>query len=299
MNAEFDIDAPANMELLGGTGEDIDDDDQLEGIDDEQPEIETEDQQEDAEPERKAARDPVIPRARFDEVNARLHAERQAREQLEAELSALRNPKQDATSASDVDLKALKRQAFELRLTPDGEDEADRIEESIEAERMRRAEAAVEARIEKRERDREAARAAADANRVAEELQSEAAKVVAKYPFLNSNLSASQGGGDRKAIAEVTALRDAYLSAGASPANALWDAANTIAKARGINVAEETPKDKRRQAAIESAARDSLAQPARIDAGVGSRNVPAGNAILSKQDSWERASDDDRRQFLN
>ena len=289
MNAEFDIDAPANMELLGGTGEDIDDDDQLEGIDDEQPEIETEDQQEDAEPERKAARDPVIPRARFDEVNAR----------LQAELAELRNPKQEAAAASDVDLKALKRQAFELRLTPDGEDEADLIEEAIEAERMRRAEAAVEARIEKRDRDREAARAAADAKRVDEELQSEAAKVVAKYPFLNSNLSASQGGGDRKAIAEVTALRDAYLSAGASPANALWDAANTIAKARGINVAEETPKDKRRQAAIESAARDSQAQPARIDAGVGSRNVPAGNAILSKQDSWERASDDDRRQFLN
>ena len=61
MNAEFDIDAPANMELLGGTGEDIDDDDQLEGIDDEQQELDTEEQQEDAEPERKAARDPVIP----------------------------------------------------------------------------------------------------------------------------------------------------------------------------------------------------------------------------------------------
>ncbi len=299
MTKEFDIDAPEDMELLRGTSEEIADEEPLEAADDEQQELDTEEQQEDAEPDRKSARDTVIPRARFDEVNARLHAERHAREQLEAELSAILNPKQEAAVAPDVDMKALKRQAFELRLTPDGEEEADRIEESIEAERMRRAEAAVEARIEKRERDREAARAAADANRMAEELQSEAAKVVAKYPFLNYDINTGHGGGDRKAIAEVTALRDAYLSAGESPAKALWDAANTIAKARGVNVADETPKDKRRQAAIAAAERDSLAQPARVDAGVGSRNVPAGNVILRNQDAWERASDDDRRQFLN
>ena len=239
-------------------------------------------------------RDQAIPRARFDEVNAKLHAERYARAQLEEQLEAMRqqSAKQPAEDASGIDLKALKRQVFDLRLTAEGEEEADRIEDLIESERDRRAVEKAMAAIEQREQARSARERAVAAAAEAEELGEVAARVVAQYPWLDS----VSGTGDQKAIQEVMALRSAYHSSGMTLSDALVEAAGTIAKARGAFVADATPiADKRTQAARTAAARTSVSQPPRAsEAGIGNRAVPnAAAGRLNDIDAWTKASPND------
>ena len=160
MMDEFDINAEPDLELLEGTEDEeqetvqepADDDGEQDGVE--------QDEGEEAEPEEEkpaTKRDPVIPRARFDEIHSQWKAEQERAARLEAELHALRQPKQEEKHPDAVDLRELKQRLFDSRLDPDADqDEIDKIEDQIEAERDRRAEARAEARIAERERIREA-----------------------------------------------------------------------------------------------------------------------------------------------
>ena len=160
MTDEFDINAEPDLELLEGTEDEeqetvqepADDDGEQDGVE--------QDEGEEAEPEEEkpaTKRDPVIPRARFDEIHSQWKAEQERAARLEAELHALRQPKQEEKHPDAVDLRELKQRLFDSRLDPDADqDEIDKIEDQIEAERDRRAEARAEARIAERERIREA-----------------------------------------------------------------------------------------------------------------------------------------------
>ena len=300
MSNEFEIGTEPDLDLLGDPGNGPDDND--EDYDDEENENpasedaagDESDSEEpvDEEAPKQARRDPVIPRARFDEVNAKLHQERQARERLEAELADIRasSASQEA-KAIDVDLRVLKRQAFELRMTD--EEEADRIEELIEAERDRRAEVKALAAVERRE-------AAREQLATHNALQAAQAEIISEHPWLDHTTSH----GDQRAIAEVVALRDTYISGGMPPVDALIEAANMIARARGSSIKQQdaedptAPVDKRKRAAVATAARVSATQPPRVDAGVGNRAIPAGNSIVGNQDRWERASETERLRYL-
>lgn len=95
MTTEFDIETPANMELLGGTPDDEPETNEEAG----EPAAEADETKDEApeaaeteEEDPPAKRDPVIPRARFDEVNAKLHAAREEAEQLRAALEAKASP---------------------------------------------------------------------------------------------------------------------------------------------------------------------------------------------------------------
>lgn len=290
MSNNMDIGKEPDLELLGYPVDEPSDEQDFPDEGDEMPEGAEQAPAEDDDPAPQAKRDPVIPRARFDEVNAKLHAEREERARLEAEIAALRAPK-DAPEQSAVDLKALKRQVFELRLTPDGEDEADLIEEQIEAERDRRAEARATAALEQREAAKMARQEEDRAQAEAAELSDIAGILVAQYPWLDS----VSGEGDPKAIREVIALRSAYHETGLTLADALVEAASTIAKARGAAVSViPTATDKRKQAAAAAAARVSLAQPPRADAGIGNRATPRATAsALNNVDEWLKRPEND------
>ncbi len=300
MMDEFDINAEPDLALLEGTEdedhglvqESADDDSEQDGDNGEQGE------KEEVEPEAEkpsAKRDPVIPRARFDEIHSQWKAEQERAARLEAELHALRQPKQEETPTDAVDLRELKQRLFDYRLDPDSDqDEIDKIEDQIEAERDRRAEARAEARIAERERIREVEYAQKAAQQQEAEAQAEASKLVEKYPWLDS----VSGNGDPEAIAEVIALRDGYFRNGQSLSAALVKAAGVIARARGEANQPINTKDERRNLALVEAARSAASQPARGDAGVGNRAMPADKSILDNQDAYEKADEKERMRLL-
>ena len=298
MMDEFDINAEPDLELLEGTEDEeqetvqepADDDGEQDGVE--------QDEGEEAEPEEDkpaTKRDPVIPRARFDEIHSQWKAEQERAARLEAELHALRQPKQEEKHPDAVDLRELKQRLFDSRLDPDADqDEIDKIEDQIEAERDRRAEARAEARIAERERIREAEAAQMAARQQEAEAQTEATKLVEKYPWLDS----VSGNGDPEAIAEVIALRDVYFRNGQSLSAALVKSAGVIAKARGEASQPINTRDERRNLALVEAARSAAAQPARGDAGVGNRAMPADKSILDDQDAYEKADEKERMRLL-
>lgn len=298
MTDEFDINAEPDLELLEGTEDEeqetvqepADDDGEQDGVE--------QDEGEEAEPEEEkptTKRDPVIPRARFDEIHSQWKAEQERAARLEAELHALRHPKQEEKHPDAVDLRELKQRLFDSRLDPDADqDEIDKIEDQIEAERDRRAEARAEARIAERERIREAEAAQMAARQQEAEAQTEATKLVEKYPWLDS----VSGNGDPEAIAEVIALRDVYFRNGQSLSAALVKSAGVIAKARGEASQPINTRDERRNLALVEAARSAAAQPARGDAGVGNRAMPADKSILDDQDAYEKADEKERMRLL-
>ncbi len=298
MTDEFDINAEPDLELLEGTEDEeqetvqepADDDGEQDGVE--------QDEGEEAEPEEEkpaTKRDPVIPRARFDEIHSQWKAEQERAARLEAELHALRQPKQEEKHPDAVDLRELKQRLFDSRLDPDADqDEIDKIEDQIEAERDRRAEARAEARIAERERIREAEAAQMAARQQEAEAQTEATKLVEKYPWLDS----VSGNGDPEAIAEVIALRDVYFRNGQSLSAALVKSAGVIAKARGEASQPINTRDERRNLALVEAARSAAAQPTRGDAGVGNRAMPADKSILDDQDAYEKADEKERMRLL-
>ena len=296
---EFDINAEPDLALLEGTEdedqelvESADDDSEQDGDNGEQGE------KEEVEPEAEkpsAKRDPVIPRARFDEIHSQWKAEQERAARFEAELQALRQQKQEDKPTDAVDLRELKQRLFDYRLDPDADqDEIDKIEDQIEAERDRRAEARAEARIAERERIREAEAAQMAARQQEAEAQTEATKLVEKYPWLDS----VSGNGDPEAIAEVIALRDVYFRNGQSLSAALVKSAGVIARARGEANQPINTKDERRNLALVEAARSAASQPARGDAGVGNRAMPADKSILDNQDAYEKADVKERMRLL-
>lgn len=284
MTTEFDIETPANMELLGGTPDDEPETNEEAG----EPAAEADETQDEA-PEAAATeeeappakRDPVIPRARFDEVNAKLHAAREEAEQLRAELEAKAYP--DPASAVDVD--ALEDQYFEAILEGD-KDKAKGLRSKINAEIYTKAEAASTAAVSASLSQREAKTS----------FEKAVAQTVTDFPFLDSNSPESSP----EAIAEVVEWRDFYIAKGDSPASALQKAAQKVAPLYATASPDTQPPatDKRKQAAVANAAKANAAQPPRVDAGVGNRSIPAGDSIVGNQDKWEKASEAERMRFL-
>ena len=284
MTTEFDIDTPADMELLGGTPDDEPETNEEAG----EPAAEANETQDES-PEAAATeeetppakRDTVIPRARFDEVNAKLHAAREEAEQLRAALEAKASPE----PASAVDVDALEDQYFEAILEGD-KDKAKGLRSKINAEIYNKAEAASTAAVSASLSQREAKTS----------FEKAVAQTVTDFPFLDSNSPESSP----EAIAEVVEWRDFYIAKGDSPASALQKAAQKVAPLYATASPDTQPQvtDKRKQAAVANAAKANAAQPPRVDAGVGNRSIPAGDSIVGNQDKWEKASEAERMRFL-
>ena len=287
MTTEFDIETPANMELLGGTPDDDEPQTNEEAGEPAAEADETQDEapeaaetEEDAPPTK---RDPVIPRARFDEVNAKLHAAREEAEQLRAALAARESAPQAKEAPIDVD--ALEDAYFEAILEGD-KDKAKTIRAQINAEIYQKAEAVSAETVAKRITERE--------------VQSSFAKAVSHtveaYPFLDSNSPDANA----EAIADVVEWRDFYISKGEAPAIALQRAANKVAPlySKQSEPVAEPVVDKRKQQALVNGAKAAAAQPPRVDAGVGNRTIPSGDSIIGNQEKWEKASEAERLRYL-
>ena len=285
MSEPFDFEGETDLELLGGV---IDDEHKAdpepeptpEPMPDPEPKAE-----EDPKPEEEGApqprRDAVIPRARFDEVNAKLHAEREEANRLRAELEALNKP--NAAQAAEIDVDTLEDQFFDAIINGEKE-RAKEIRAQINAEIYNKARAASEEVVSTTLTQRE--------------IQSSFAKVVEQtvtdYPFLDSNSPDANA----EAIGEVVEWRDFYLSKGDTPAAALQKAAAKIAPIYS-KAAPELPTDKRKQAALATAAKASAAQPPAVEAGIGNRAIPFGDDIIGDQAKWEKASEAERLRMLS
>ena len=291
MSEPFDFEGETDMELLGGTFEDdpkpeepkIKQDEpapkEEPKAEDEPKEAPTPDDDEPEEPQPK--RDTVIPRARFDEVNAKLHAEREEANRLRAELEALN--RSSTTQADAIDVDTLEDQFFDAIINGEKE-RAKEIRAQINAEIYTKARAASEEAVSTTLTQRE--------------IQSSFAKVVEQtvtdYPFLDSNSPDANA----EAIGEVVEWRDFYLSKGDTPAAALQKAAAKIAPIYS-KAAPELPTDKRKQAALATAAKASAAQPPAVEAGIGNRAIPFGDDIIGDQAKWEKASEAERLRMLS
>jgi hypothetical protein len=241
--------------------------------------------------ETKTEREPVIPRARFDELNSKLHLERQETERLRAELEASKNPKPSAAEVETVDVKALEKEYFDAVIDGD-QDKAVAIREKINDQIYARAEAATTEKVTRQLSERD--------------LQTSLSKAVdstiAAYPFLDS----TSPDANQDAIAEVVDWRDFYLSRGDSPAVALQKAAAkvgpTFATAAatitaGSGEKPEVKTDLRKQKAVERNITDATAQAPAPVAGIGNRTTPPAPKIDTQKD-WEKLSESEREAIL-
>ena len=285
MSEPFDFEGETDLELLGGViDEDRTADPEPEPTPEPMPDPEPK-AEEDPKPEEEGApqprRDAVIPRARFDEVNAKLHAEREEANRLRAELEALN--RSSTTQADAIDVDTLEDQFFDAIINGEKE-RAKEIRAQINAEIYTKARAASEEAVSTTLTQRE--------------IQSSFAKAVEQtvtdYPFLDSNSPDANA----EAIGEVVEWRDFYLSKGDTPAAALQKAAAKIAPIYS-KAAPELPTDKRKQAALATAAKASAAQPPAVEAGIGNRAIPFGDDIIGDQAKWEKASEAERLRMLS
>lgn len=243
------------------------------------PEPEAEAQEEAA-----PARAQVIPRARFDEVNAKLHAEREEKAQLMAQLEALRKPA-DTPAADAVDIEALEAQHFDAILSGE-KDVAVRLRAQINAEIFAQAERkALEKAIQ---------------HTTAKEERSEFDQTVAavhqQFPFLD-HASASA---NPEAIAEVVEWRNYYIDKGDSPATALQKAAGRVATVyaapvQAAPVVQHT--NTRKQVAIARNVAATGSQPPAQVAGIGNRAVPPLPEVKTQND-WENLKESEREALL-
>lgn len=290
MSEPFDFEAETDMELLGGTFEDDPKPEEPEIKQDEpapkeEPKAEDEpkeepkpevDEPEDPQPKR----DTVIPRARFDEVNAKLHAEREEAARLRAELEAMtRRPE-----PTDSSIDALEDEYFEAMIAGD-KGKAKEIRATINAEIFNRAQAA----------SAETAAATLTQREMQTSFSKAVEQTVSAYPFLDSTKPEANA----EAIAEVVEWRDFFIAKGESPAVALQKAAGKVAPLYAAK-AEPTPPavDTRKQKAVEVAAKTANAQPPSVEAGVGNRSIPLGDDLINDQNKWDKASEAERQRFL-
>ena len=290
MSEPFDFEGETDMELLGGTFEDDPKPEEPEIKQDEpapkeEPKAEDEpkeepkpevDEPEDPQPKR----DTVIPRARFDEVNAKLHAEREEAARLRAELEAL-TKKPEPT---DNNIDTLEDEYFEAMIAGD-KARAKEIRATINTEIFNRAQAA----------SAETAAATLTQREMQTSFSKAVEQTVSAYPFLDSTKPEANA----EAIAEVVEWRDFFIAKGESPAVALQKAAGKVAPLYAAK-SEPTPPavDTRKQKAVEVAAKTANAQPPSVEAGVGNRSIPLGDDLINDQNKWDKASEAERQRFL-
>ena len=290
MSEPFDFEGETDMELLGGTFEDDPKPEEPEIKQDEpapkeEPKAEDEpkeepkpevDEPEDPQPKR----DTVIPRARFDEVNAKLHAEREEAARLRAELEALTRKPEPA----DTNIDTLEDEYFEAMIAGD-KAKAKEIRATINTEIFNRAQAA----------SAETAAATLTQREMQTSFSKAVEQTVSAYPFLDSTKPEANA----EAIAEVVEWRDFFIAKGESPAVALQKAAGKVAPLYAAK-SEPTPPavDTRKQKAVEVAAKTANAQPPSVEAGVGNRSIPLGDDLINDQNKWDKAPEAERQRFL-
>ncbi|ULQ47403.1 hypothetical protein JN531_003760 [Flagellatimonas centrodinii] len=247
-----------------------------------------------------------IPRARFNDVNTRRQAAEEEAARLRAELEAERAGAAGGQSADvkaaeaaapppePVDLKGLRKQRNDALLEGDV-DKATEIEEQIDAEVERRADARANAAWQKREEE-QAAAAAERARKAAEvELATEAAAVIADYPELDAGSDdAPNPKADMDLISEVVALRDSYIRRGTKPGEALRKAADRLCKKPdpaddddGKAGGDSLSPEQRRQQILQRNAQHRQ-PPSVAGAGVGGRAAAAKlNVEAMSEDEFE------------
>ena len=287
MSEPFDFEGETDLELLGGKFDDepkveetpVEPEVVAEEPKAEEPEVKAEEPIEEEEPQPK--RDAVIPRARFDEVNAKLHAEREEAARLRAELEALSKPK---TPQAEINVDSLEDAYFEAIINGD-KDKAREIRANINAEIYNRAKAASEDVVTTTLTQRE----------IQSSFSKAVEQTVSDYPFLDSTSPEASP----EAIGEVVEWRDFYLSKGDTPAAALQKAAGKVAPLYAAK-SEPTPPavDTRKQKAVEVAAKTANAQPPSVEAGVGNRSIPLGDDLINDQNKWDKAPEAERQRFL-
>ena len=272
-----DIDTPVSEDELSGVQDPLAVEQEPESPEPELVEEVEEIEAKEVEPEQ---RSPTIPRARFDEVNSKLHQEREEKAALQAELDRIRQQAK-AESPSGVDIDALEDQYHDAIYDGD-KDKAKSLRSQINAE--------LEARAERRAADLAVAEIS---NREANSrLLAVVGEVVKAYPFLDS------AGPDAipEAIAEVVEWRDFYMGKGMAAHEAVAKAAMKVAP--GYAATDEPAKqDARKQAAMERNAKDSAAQPPANVTGIGNRATPIKPKIDTVKD-WESLSAKEREEIL-
>ncbi|MFH0934664.1 MAG: hypothetical protein V1879_05610 [Pseudomonadota bacterium] len=227
------------------------------------------------------ARDKQIPRARFDEVNTKLHEEREARAAAEAKLAAL----EAAKAAPAIDINALEKE-YTTAIMGGEEDKAAELRSTINGELIRKASEQAFTRADQQAQKRESDRDYAYAY----------AQVVKDHPFLDVTT------GNQEAIAEVVALRDTYCRQGMQAGQALTKAATLMAKVYAEPAADDPTNvlhlDPRKAAAIARNAAEANRQPASAAvAGAGNRAV-ATTPAPKTQEEYEKLPDAERVKLL-
>lgn len=235
-------------------------------------------------------RDAVIPRPRFDEVNAKYKQEKERADELERQL-------REATAGKAEANQEPPPPAFDFDAKED-ELETARMDGDMDRVRAIRKEIKDAERVE---RDRLFQEATARAERQATEvvtqreqqrLLTEAAQIiVTKYPGLNDN------DGDNPAMKEILEWRDFNFMKGMSAHEALLKAAERVAPAYFKEGAAPAAVDKRKQDAVVRNLRDAAAQPAAPEAGIGNRAAPPEPEI-STQEDWEKLPAKERERLL-
>ncbi len=218
----------------------------------------------------------------------RAAAERDEAQRIAAELqakleAASRQPEVTQTEAKDtkpaevVDLKALREQHYEAIQAGD-KTLALELGEKIEAEVVRRAEAAAAQRVTQREQETAAQAAAAALQRVATEAK-------AKYPALDE----AGDKADQDAIDFVVSKRDALIARGEAPHKALEQAvakAAELFKWNGQAAPQPSPKDAAAAAAA-AIANAKTTTPATLSDIPGGK--PAGQSLEVRMASMNAA----------
>jgi len=247
------------------------------------------------EPEAKDKQHGNIPKSRFDEVIAERNAEREQNAELKRRLQALeaasntKEPEAKKEEAKDVD--ALELEYANLMLEGDVE-KAVKLRTQINAAIREQAEAAAEQRLEAREVARTQKAQAA-------EMATVAAQITKDYPYLDTEDGAM-------VIPQITALRDAYVAKGESPAAALRKAADFIAPKFDPNPQDKAddedkpePKtDTRTARAIERGLKDSAAQPPQMS-GVGNRAMETVKRDVTRmsEEEFEALPESEKRKM--
>lgn len=278
-----DIDTPASELELSGDADELNNDVVDKVVTEKEDQAEKPApvaQAEEAEPTQERA--PVIPRARFDEVNAKLHAEREEVERLRAELASAQQQR-SAQENPPSDMKALIREAKEALFEGDLE-KASELEYKIQQETQRAAMVEAEQNVMRRMSEREAKTA----------VDSTVSEIVKSFPFLDS----TSPNANQDAIGDVIEWRDFYMAKGEPVHVAIQRAANKVAPMyTAAPKPAETPQDARKAAALARNAIDSAAQAPANVAGVGNRAAPSQPKVETQKD-WEKLSDAERESLL-
>lgn len=246
--------------------------------------------------EQPTEREKAIPRARFDELNAKLHQEREAREAVERRLAELEQAKAkpaEKTEDAEVDIDALEQAYFDKMMEGD-RDEALKIRAKVNAELQHRAEVIADRQTTQRIQEQTLKEYEKEAKR---QVDTVFAKAIAEYTFLDTNSPDV----NMDAINEAVEWRDFYASKGYPVHEALEKAiakvAPTYATAKPADPPTPPVVDPRKAAALARNAADAKAQPPAQEAGIGNRTTPPGPKVETQKD-WEKLSESEREQIL-